>query len=145
MKETGSFNGCRKRKDVKKREKVLFISLILLCLLIVILMTSLSVNVFRPKCLHWVLWQRTCLSPVCVSAAADILKRIDKRVDPCTDFYKFSCGGLDNKFNPIPDDMSSISTVALLQLDIDKKIRGEFPSFFRIFPLSSKINVNGIL
>jgi hypothetical protein len=66
------------------------------------------------------------LSPVCVSAAADILKRIDKRVDPCTDFYKFSCGGLDNKLNPIPDDKSSVSTAALLQLDIDKKIRGGF-------------------
>ena len=149
MKETGFLNGCWKRKDVTKREKVLSISLILSCLLIVILVTSLSVIVLHPKCLHWVSsslsWQRTCLSPVCVSAAADILKRIDKRVDPCTDFYKFSCGGLDNKLNPIPDDKSSISTAALLQLDIDKKIRGEFPSSLHTLPLPSKTNVNGIL
>lgn len=92
----------------------------------------------------------SCLKPLCVAAgmifiisffshekfpttivslsfslpAADIMKRIDKNVDPCEDFYKFSCGGLDNKMNLIPEDKSSLSTASLLQTDIDKKLRG---------------------
>lgn len=53
------------------------------------------------------------------------MSRVDLSVDPCNDFYKFSCGGMDNKLNPIPDDKSSMSTSSLLQLEIDKKIRGK--------------------
>ena len=58
-------------------------------------------------------------------SAAEIISRIDESVDPCEDFYKFSCGGLDNNMNPIPDDKSSLSTASILQLEIDKRLRGE--------------------
>ena len=34
----------------------------------------------------------TCLTPECVKLAASVLAAIDQTVDPCTDFYKFSCG-----------------------------------------------------
>ena len=34
-----------------------------------------------------------CLTESCVVAAADLLKQMDRKVDPCQDFYKFSCGG----------------------------------------------------
>ena len=119
---------CWKRKDITKREKFLSVSLVISCLVILFLTTSLFLVLFSPTCLRWVSslsWESNkCLTPACVSAAADILKRIDKTVDPCEDFYKFSCGGLDNKLNPIPDDHSDISTASFLQLDIDKKIRG---------------------
>ena len=33
----------------------------------------------------------TCLTPECVKLAASVLAAIDQTVDPCTDFYKFSC------------------------------------------------------
>ena len=34
-----------------------------------------------------------CLSESCVINAADLLKQMDRNVDPCHDFYKFACGG----------------------------------------------------
>ena len=33
-----------------------------------------------------------CLTPSCVEAAAFILQNIDPDIDPCTDFYNFTCG-----------------------------------------------------
>lgn len=33
-----------------------------------------------------------CLTPSCVEAAAFILQNIDPGIDPCTDFYNFTCG-----------------------------------------------------
>ena len=34
-----------------------------------------------------------CLTEGCVVNAADLLKQMDRKVDPCQDFYKFACGG----------------------------------------------------
>ena len=34
-----------------------------------------------------------CLSESCILNAADLLKQMDRKVDPCQDFYKFACGG----------------------------------------------------
>ena len=32
---------------------------------------------------------KVCLSPGCIHAASNMLQRMDKRVNPCDDFYKF--------------------------------------------------------
>lgn len=52
------------------------------------------------------------------------MKRIDQTVDPCDDFYKFSCGGLDNKMNAIPEDRASLTVVSNFNMEIDNRIRG---------------------
>lgn len=136
-----------KKRIISKTEKILSASLIFTVSLIILLISLILLIVLRDKCWStansshnsfafidssssassesWSSYE-ACLSPVCVTSAAEIMKRIDLKVDPCVDFYKFSCGGIDNKLNPIPDDKSSMSTSSLLQLEIDKKIRGKF-------------------
>ena len=44
------------------------------------------------------------------------LTNLDRTVDPCVDFYKFSCGGWQKK-NPIPADQSSWSVYSKLGYD----------------------------
>lgn len=50
---------------------------------------------------------------------------MDKNVDPCEDFYQFSCGGLDNKMNPIAEDRSSLSTASNIYIAIENRIKGK--------------------
>lgn len=55
-----------------------------------------------------------CVTENCVHAASSILNSIDKTVDPCTDFYAFSC----NKWiknNPIPDGKPMWGTFGKLE------------------------------
>ncbi|KAJ3195057.1 hypothetical protein HDU67_004524, partial [Dinochytrium kinnereticum] len=55
-----------------------------------------------------------CTSKDCVFAASSILQSIDARIDPCADFYRFSCGGFQ-KSHPISESDKSTSVSALLE------------------------------
>nr|CAG4648509.1 EOG090X01U4 [Polyphemus pediculus] len=80
-----------------------------------------------------------CDTPGCVLAAADLLKSMDKTVDPCQDFYQFACGGFE-KSNTIPDDQSSVTTFSLisdqvteqLRTLVEKPIKEEEPTPFKL-------------
>ena len=44
-----------------------------------------------------------CLTPECIQISSTILERIDQSIDPCDDFYQFSCGNFI-RTNEVPDD-----------------------------------------
>lgn len=56
-------------------------------------------------------------------AAGSILSKLDQSVDPCEDFYTFSCGGW-LKENPIPEDSSFYGTYPWLRQHVDIRLKG---------------------
>ncbi|XP_068437863.1 phosphate-regulating neutral endopeptidase PHEX [Clinocottus analis] len=63
-----------------------------------------------------------CLTPECIEAAGSILSKIDQSVNPCEDFYSFSCGGW-LKENPIPEDSSSYGIYPWLRQNVDLRLK----------------------
>ena len=62
-----------------------------------------------------------CFSKECVTAAADILNRMNSSADPCQDFYNFACGGfIENTL--IPHDRSITSMLSELSDQLDQKV-----------------------
>ena len=62
-----------------------------------------------------------CFSKECVTAAADILHRMNSSADPCHDFYNFACGGyIENTI--IPDDKSRSSMFSELSDQLNEKV-----------------------
>lgn len=57
--------------------------------------------------------------------AGSILSKIDRTVNPCEDFYSFSCGGW-LKENPIPEDSSSYGIYPWLRQHVDIQLKGVF-------------------
>ncbi|KFQ71460.1 Endothelin-converting enzyme 2, partial [Phaethon lepturus] len=51
----------------------------------------------------------TCLTDACVRVASKILEALDAEMDPCQDFYQYSCGGWIKR-NPLPNGRSKWST-----------------------------------
>uniref|UniRef100_A0A6G1S6H5 Membrane metallo-endopeptidase-like 1 n=1 Tax=Aceria tosichella TaxID=561515 RepID=A0A6G1S6H5_9ACAR len=63
-----------------------------------------------------------CLTPGCVKAANEILKNMDNTVDPCDDFYRYSCGNwVDSQV--IPEDKHWLSPFITVQEELDNKLR----------------------
>ncbi|XP_028320046.1 endothelin-converting enzyme 2b isoform X2 [Gouania willdenowi] len=84
-------------------ELILLVLLVLslLSLLVVLLLLGLAVSSDGGRGL--------CLSEACVAVAGRMVDAMDRSVDPCHDFYRFSCGGWMRK-NPLPDGRSIWST-----------------------------------
>ncbi|XP_069163087.1 neprilysin-2 isoform X2 [Procambarus clarkii] len=64
-----------------------------------------------------------CLTQGCVKAAAGLVKSMDPSVDPCTDFFQFSCGNF-LKTKIIPDEKTAISRFNEISDDLQEKLRG---------------------
>uniref|UniRef100_UPI0037E91C72 phosphate-regulating neutral endopeptidase PHEX n=1 Tax=Semicossyphus pulcher TaxID=241346 RepID=UPI0037E91C72 len=66
--------------------------------------------------------QEFCLSPECIEAAGSVLSKLDQSINPCEDFYSFSCGGW-LKENPIPEDSSSYGIYPWLRQHVDIRLK----------------------
>ncbi|PFX28586.1 Endothelin-converting enzyme 2 [Stylophora pistillata] len=64
-----------------------------------------------------------CQTHECHAVADYIKSSIDSKVDPCDDFYTFSCGGWIRR-NPIPKSYNDYSTFTKLSKVIEGEIRG---------------------
>ncbi|XP_073253544.1 endothelin-converting enzyme 2-like [Porites lutea] len=62
-----------------------------------------------------------CTAHECIQVAEYIKKSIDSTVNPCSDFFQFSCGGWIKR-NPIPKSYNDFSTFTKLSKDIEKEI-----------------------
>ena len=56
---------------------------------------------------------RPCVTKACVATAAKVAAAMDKTVDPCEDFYSYSCGGWE-KTHYIDADRTSVSQFSVL-------------------------------
>nr|XP_023014776.1 endothelin-converting enzyme homolog isoform X2 [Leptinotarsa decemlineata] len=72
-----------------------------------------------------------CLNKSCIHIANNILEAMDMSIDPCQDFYSYSCNGWV-KANPIPDAKSTWGTFMKLELQnqliIKRVLEGPYES-----------------
>ncbi|KAI8638269.1 hypothetical protein BD408DRAFT_423262 [Parasitella parasitica] len=73
-----------------------------------------------------------CITPECVLTAAQILKDIDLTVDPCNDFYQYTCSNWE-KNHEIPDGKSSINSFVSLVNQNKEALRNIFSGSFDDF------------
>ena len=69
-----------------------------------------------------------CLTEACVVVASSVLSSMDKSIDPCEDFHKYSCGGW-YKHHQMPDGSTRWSTFGVLWREnqyVLKNILGEY-------------------
>ncbi|KAJ8954561.1 hypothetical protein NQ318_000795 [Aromia moschata] len=66
--------------------------------------------------------QKICLSPGCIHTASKVLEYMDPEVDPCDDFYEFTCGNFLKKTN-IPDDKSSVTSFSIISDMLQEQLR----------------------
>jgi len=77
---------------------------------------------------------KTCFTQECIQAASEMLERMDHSVDPCEDFYSFSCGNfIKNVY--IPKEVDHVSIYSSLEKRNERKLKNL---------LSSEVNAKDI-
>ncbi|CAH1980231.1 unnamed protein product [Acanthoscelides obtectus] len=66
--------------------------------------------------------EKICLSRGCVHTASKVLEYMDPTVDPCDDFYQFTCGNF-LKSTIIPDDKSSVTSFSIISDALQEQLR----------------------
>jgi hypothetical protein len=65
----------------------------------------------------------TCDTPGCHKAAKALRHSINTSVDPCDDFYEFSCGGWMAK-HPVPPTQSHWNQFDVIERQLDHQLKG---------------------
>lgn len=100
----GVFSIWKKRSTL---EKILIVTTIIMLILFVLSLYSYSSREMK-------VIEEYCLTEACVHTAANILSSIDPTVNPCDDFYEFSCGNWI-RLNPIPTGKAQWNTFSKLE------------------------------
>jgi predicted metalloendopeptidase len=57
--------------------------------------------------------KQLCSTLSCVHSSAAIISKINENIDPCEDFYEFSCGEFKEEQHT-PDEKTTVDTIALM-------------------------------
>lgn len=55
-----------------------------------------------------------CSTAACVHSAASILDKLDDEIDPCEDFYAYSCGRFGDELG-VPDEKITTDTLTIIK------------------------------
>ncbi|CAH1772547.1 unnamed protein product [Owenia fusiformis] len=92
-------------------ERLFAILLLALTLIVVILAIILATK--HDKIQQLTSKKEYCLTPACITAASALVNSMDRSVDPCEDFYQYTCGGWI-KYHPMPQGYSTWGTFGVL-------------------------------
>ncbi|RZC41734.1 membrane metallo-endopeptidase-like 1, partial [Asbolus verrucosus] len=96
-------------------EKWLLLAVAILVVLIIIVLSIRLTRRVPEK-------HKICFTPGCIETAAKVLEKVDLSVDPCEDFYKFSCGKFIND-TVLPQSKTSISSFSIVSDMVDEQMR----------------------
>ena len=138
-KSSSSYAAAASRDDCRQKKRkswsyfaVGSVALLLCCAIVVIIRSDQRENTFdelvttggavRRDLSQKVDRIEKCDSEDCQVVKKYILNSLNESVDPCKDFYEFSCGNWV-KNNPIPKTSSSFSTFSKLNQIVEKQLR----------------------
>jgi hypothetical protein len=119
---TPSSNKIFKRNSSNKCIKTLFFVIFLLAIVIFALLVSTYKQITKQHSSSSV-----CDSPKCILLAASIYNSLNTKMDPCDDFYEYSCGGWIRN-NLIPGGFPRWGTLSLITYRNQLLIKEELES-----------------
>jgi endothelin-converting enzyme len=115
------FVGSEKKKRTRAKRALNFLGLVAVCglvIAVVALAIALGVVIAREDQECPLL---TCKTSGCTKLAQTVQENLDTSVDPCVDFYNFSCGGWV-KNNPLPEGRARYSPFSKLDEENKKQL-----------------------
>ncbi|XP_020844584.1 neprilysin isoform X2 [Phascolarctos cinereus] len=104
----------------KPKAKQRWTSLELSLSVLVLLLTIIAVTMIVLYATHD---DGICKSSDCIKTAARLIQNMDDTVNPCTDFFKYACGGW-LKRNVIPETSSRYSNFDILRDELEVVLKG---------------------
>ncbi|XP_054719596.1 endothelin-converting enzyme-like 1 [Uloborus diversus] len=108
----------RAKKFASNRYHLIIVLLCVLLFILFIIVIALAVQLGTYKCAE----SNECRTAECLRAASSVVARSDISLDPCNNFYSFSCDGWTSR-NPLPKNKGSYSVRDQLKGEIYSRVR----------------------